>query len=83
MPICTDGKVRSLYRWVAREGLSAPEPEVNGEVREIEFDEMWHFVESKKTSFGSSRRLIAAHGEPWPGCPATVMLRCSGGPAKK
>jgi len=68
---------------VAREGLSAPEPDVGGEVREIEFDEMWRFVESKKASFGSSRRLTVAHGEPWPGCPAIVMLRPSGGPAKR
>ena len=72
-----------VHRWVAREGLSAPEPEVHGEVREIEFDEMWHFVESKKTGFGSSRRLTAAHGEPWPGCSAIVMLRPSGGSTKK
>ena len=72
-----------IYRWVREFGEGLPEPEVSGEVREMEFDEMWHFVESKKTSFGSSRRLIAAHGEPWPGCSAIVMLRPSGGSTKK
>jgi len=63
---------------VAKEGLATPSQEVSGEVREIEFDEMWHFVKSKKTNFGSSRPLIAAHGEPWPGCSAIVILQLSG-----
>jgi transposase-like protein len=37
-----------VYRRVAREGLSPPERGVPGDIREIEFDEMWRFVESKK-----------------------------------
>jgi len=45
----------------------------------MEFDEMWHFVKEKKTNFGSSRPLIVAEGEPWPGCLAIVILRPSGG----
>ena len=67
-----------VYRWVREFGESLPEPEVPGGIREMEFDEMWHFVGSKKTSSGSSRRLTVAHGEPWPGCSAIVMLRPSG-----
>ena len=42
-----------------------PEPEVPGEITEMEFDEMWHFIGSKKESFGSSRPLTVAHGELW------------------
>jgi transposase len=72
-----------IYRWVREFGESLPEPEVPGGVEEIEFDEMWHFVESKKTGFGSSRPLIAAHGEPWPGCSAIVMLQRSGGSTRR
>jgi transposase len=63
-----------IYRWVRDFGGGLPEPGVPGDVREIEFDEMRHFVESKKTGLGSSRSacgaasaarpLIAAHGEP-------------------
>jgi len=33
----------------------------------------------KKTGFGSSKPLTVAHGEPWPGCSAVVILRLSGG----
>ena len=66
-----------VYRWVVQEGLALPEQEVSGAIKEMEFDEMWHFVKEKKTNFGSSRHLIVAEGEPWPGCSAIVILRPS------
>jgi transposase len=72
-----------VYRWITKEGLSLPEQKVSGKIEEIEFDEMWHFVQSKKTSFGSSKPLIAAQGEPWPGCSAIVILQHSDGSTKK
>jgi hypothetical protein len=72
-----------IYRWVREFGEGLPEPAVQGEVREIEFDEMWHFVESKKRNFGSSRPCVAIHGEPWPGCSAIVMLQLSADSTKR
>jgi transposase len=78
------GRDRSLiYRWIKEAGLSLSEPEVGGDIREIEFDEMWHFVQQKKASFGSSRPLIAAHGRLSPGCSALVILQHSGGSTAK
>ena len=68
-----------IYRWIRAYGESLPEPEVSGEITQMEFDEMWHFVGSKKTSFGSSRLLTVAHGELWPGCSAVVILQPSDG----
>ncbi len=68
-----------VYRWIRAYGESLPEPQVSGEIREIEFDEMWHFLVSKKESFGSSRPLTVAQGELWPGCSAVVMLQLSDG----
>jgi transposase len=74
------GRDRSLiYRWIREAGLRLAEPEADGQITEIEFDEMWHFVESKKTSFGSSRRLTAAHGRLSHGCSALVILQPSEG----
>jgi transposase len=64
-----------VYRWVRSFGESLPEPEVPGEITQMEFDEMWHFVGSKKTSFGSSKPLTVVQGEPWPGCSAIVILQ--------
>jgi len=66
-----------VYRWIRAYGESLPEPEVPGDIMEMEFDEMWHFIGSKKESFGSSRPLTVAQGELWPGCSAVVILRHS------
>ncbi|MDR2645747.1 MAG: hypothetical protein LBC04_01010 [Holosporaceae bacterium] len=29
-------------------GLETKEPEISEDIKEIEFDEMWHFINSKK-----------------------------------
>ncbi|MDR1936766.1 MAG: hypothetical protein LBS49_14540 [Candidatus Accumulibacter sp.] len=72
-----------LYRMIRRFGESLPEPEVSGGIREMPFDEMWHFIGSKKENFGSSRPLTVAQGEPWPGCSAVVILQPSGAPLRQ
>ncbi len=72
------GVSRSLtYRWIRAEAESLPEPEISNNIQEIEFDEMWHFIQSKKTKNGSSKRWIVAHGELLPGLSAVVMLQPS------
>jgi len=63
-----------VYRWIKEAGAKLPEPEISGEITQMEFDEMWHFVGNKKRNFGSSKPLIAAHGELWPGCLAVVIF---------
>ena len=66
-----------VYRWIRDFGESLPEPEIPGDITQIEFDEMWHFIVSKKENFGSSKPLTVAQGELWPGCSAVVMLQLS------
>jgi transposase len=74
------GVSRTLtYRWIKAEAEALPEPEVPGDIQEMELDEMWHFIGSKKTSSGLSRRWIVARGEPWPGSSVVVMLQLSDG----
>jgi transposase len=41
-----------VYRWIRKFGQSLPAPQVQGEIKEMEFDEMWHFVGSKKQTLG-------------------------------
>ena len=72
-----------VYRWIRAFGEILPEPEVSGEITEMEFDEMWHFIGSKKTNFGSSKPLTVAHGELWPGCSAIVILQHSDASTRK
>ena len=66
-----------IYRWVKEAGLSFDDPEIDGDVREIEFDEMWHFIQSKKQNFGSSKPLIVAQGKLSHGYSAVVILQHS------
>jgi hypothetical protein len=72
------GRNRSLiYRWVKEAGLALGEPAIDGEIKEIEFDEMWHFIGSKKTNFGSSKPLTVARGKLSHGYSVVVILQHS------
>ena len=72
------GRNRSLiYRWIREAGLNTEEPVVDGEITQIEFDEMWHFIQSKKRNFGSSKRLTVAVGELSPGFSVAVIVQHS------
>jgi len=74
------GRNRSLiYRWIREAGLNTDEPVIEGEIAQIEFDEMWHFIQSKKTNFGSSKPLTVAAGELSPGFSVVVIAQHSGG----
>lgn len=64
-----------IYRWVRKEMSALPDPKVSGDIKEMEFDEMWHFVGQKKTKSGSSRPWIVAQGELLPGSSVIVMLQ--------
>ena len=68
-----------VYRWIRHFGESLPDPVISGDITEMEFDEMWHFIGQKKRNFGLSKPLIVAHGEPWVGCSAIVILQPSDG----
>lgn len=51
------------YRWIKQEAAKLPQPLVDNQIQEIEFDEMWHFVGSKKWIFKTlnrgTRRTVA------------------------
>lgn len=46
-----------VYRWVVEASNKLPAYQINETITEIEFDEMWHFVKSKKTSYGLLKLL--------------------------
>jgi transposase len=73
----------AVLKWIRQEAAMLQEPEVSGSIREMEFDEMWHFIHSKKTKNGSSKPWIVIQGEPSPGLSAVVMLQPSGGSTTK
>ena len=66
-----------IYRWIREAGLNTDEPAINGEVTQIEFDEMWRFIQSKKENFGSLRPLTVVAGELSPGFSVVVIAQHS------
>jgi len=66
-----------IYRWVWEAGMKTKEPVIEENIKEIEFDEMWHFIQSKKTNFGSSKPLTVAAGELSPGFSVIVIAQHS------
>ncbi len=73
----------TTYRWIRNMAENIEEPKISGNIKEMEFDEMWHFIGSKKTKNGSSKRWIVAEGELLPGLQVIVMLKPSKGSMKK
>jgi transposase-like protein len=65
----------AVYKWIRKAALEIPTPETVGEIKEIELDELWHFLHSKKTSVGSGKPMIVVSGVVSPGLWATVMLQ--------
>jgi len=67
----------TIYYWLCDIAATTEEPIITGDIQEIDFDEMWHFVQSKKRSSGSSKPWIIARGELLPGYSVVVMLQRS------
>jgi hypothetical protein len=67
----------TTYYWLRDIATTMGEPLIAGDIQEIDFDELWHFVQSKKRSSGSSKPWIIAQGELLPGYSVVVMLQRS------
>jgi transposase len=69
----------TAYYWSRHAAASMDEPALTANIQEIEFDEMWHFLQAKQATVGSLRPWIVALGEPVPGYAVVVMLHHSHG----
>ena len=63
----------TVYQWIRSQAEELSKPVASGSIREIEIDEMWHFLQSKKTKNGFSKPWIVTHGELTPGLSVVVM----------
>jgi transposase len=68
----------AVYKWIRVAGEAVPAPSATPADTIVQIDEMWHFVDGKKTRFGSGVPMILWHGEPWPGSWVGVMMRPAG-----
>ena len=69
----------AVYKWVRAAGESTPAPSATPSSGIVQIDAMWHFVDGKKTRFGSGGPTTLWHGEPWPGNWVGVMMRPADG----
>lgn len=65
------------YYWMRDIAKTTDEPVITDGIQEIDFDEMWHFIQSKKRNSGSSKPWIIVQGELLPGYSVVVMLQRS------
>jgi transposase-like protein len=65
----------TIMNWIKKYANSVETPEISGNIKEIEFDEMWHFINSKKRKNGYSKRLIVGQGKLSPTLSAIVILQ--------
>ena len=63
--------------WVKKASAETKMPKITEDIKDIEFDEMWHFVGSKKTKNGSSKQWIVKQERLLPGLQVIVMLKPS------
>jgi hypothetical protein len=45
----------TIYRWVKETALYLSNPVIDDNIKEIEIDEIWHFLNRKKTKYGFSK----------------------------
>ena len=67
----------SVYKWIKAAAEQLPEPEITADIQEVEIDEMWHFLDSKKTKNGSSRQWIVGPATLSDGLSVVVILQQS------
>ena len=67
----------AVMKLIRREAEKMSEPEICGSIREVSFDEMWHFVEQKKINYGSGEQWSALEIGQLGGASAIVLLKHS------
>jgi transposase len=67
----------AVMKLIKREADKMPEPEIDSSIKEVSFDEMWHFVEQKKTSYGSGGQWSAIEIGQSAGVLGIVLLKHS------
>lgn len=64
----------TVQKWLVAEAALIDTPQIPTNCRELEFDEMWHFIGSKKTNDGFSKQFLVQPVEQSLGLSVVVML---------
>jgi len=64
----------AVYKWINQAAAGLPEPQIAAETDVVMVDEMWHFVNGKKTKLGSGGPLMLVQGKLSPTMSASVVI---------
>ena len=64
-----------IYREIVEAMKTHPAPEISDDSHDMECDEMWHFVNGKKTKFGSGERFAGYHAALSDGISVIVLTK--------
>ncbi len=68
----------AVYKWVKAAGAAVPDPSSEAGAKSIVLiDEMWHYVEGKKTRFGSGKPMMLCNIRSSPGIGVGVLTAAS------
>jgi transposase len=67
----------AVYHWIKTFSKLLPEPIVNTDVKEVQIDEMWHFINKKNKKYGYSEPWTVLEIKPSNDLLAIVMLKRS------
>ena len=67
----------AVMKLIKREADKIPDPEICSSIKEVSFDEMWHFIEQKKTNYGSGGQWSAVEIGQSAGVSGIVLLKHS------
>ena len=65
----------AVLKWIRNVANHLPEPTIDDEIKEVELDEMWHFINEKNKSYGYGGPWIALQTKPSDGLLAIVLLK--------
>ena len=67
----------TVIYWLRKNVEAFPLPEINDSLREVEFDEMWHFITEKNKKYGSGEQWTVLPVKPSDGTLGIVLLKAS------
>mgnify|MGYP000854152258 CR=1 FL=1 len=67
----------AVLKWIRNIGGKIPETKIYGEIKEIQIDEMWHFILKKTKKYGYGEPWIVFEVKPSDGILAIVLLKPS------
>jgi len=65
----------AVLKWIRNVARCLPEPTIDGQIKEVQIDEMWHFINEKNKSYGYGEPWIVLQIKPLVGPLAIVLLK--------